>query len=586
MESPSVGRMRSSHSWPHDMRKGQGKKPVLSSFHELWTDGLLCAYEFIPGAKKRHRVGGKLGEHTGHNNQVKFDAELHAHEPQSLSQLGPLGSDEPSMRSLEAEPHGNEQHNELEGEKRSLASKSGDNQGELKVTNESVSGRWSLPDGRNLQHPRKKEAGTHWVPISWDRLTELVATVQVDAEWLSDDQRSEDDGTLSVANLVTPYLQSRSGPTWWCHVDAHHPYVLSWLANAQWLHPAISAALCDESRLISDRMKYLFYEVPIRVGGGLLFELLGHSVGDPQHQEEDVPVVLRAWHANNFLVTSMHVKGYVSHLNVLGVMEVQDLVSAGGSEAPDSAHAVIAQLANRLARWDDRLFRKHYFGASDEVELKFVSRKEKEDLTLLCIILNQEIRRLSNQVIRVKWALHAREEILYELMTHLKEREPQRILERVRQSTRDMLDEQEAVRTRIFTVQDVMQSNVRAVLQDTSIRTQHNLAIIGGGGLLVSIIVGLFGINVDGIPGNTNAPYAFMEFSVWLLVLGAVVSGVGILFLGMKSPPSEEEVTSRKVELQELVKTFQRAAEANEKVRDSYSFHSSRDEEAINPNLT
>ncbi len=123
-------------------------------------------------------------------------------------------------------------------------------------------------------------------------------------------------------------------------------------------------------------------------------------------------------------------------------------------------------------------------------------------------------------------------------------------------------------------------------MQDMSVRTQHNLAIIGGGGLLVSIIVGLFGINLDGIPGNTNAPYAFMEFSVWLLVLGAVVTGVAILFLGMKSPPSEEEVTSRKVELQELVKTFQRAAEAHEKVRDSSSFHSSRDEEAINPNLT
>jgi hypothetical protein len=102
----------------------------------------------------------------------------------------------------------------------------------------------------------------------------------------------------------------------------------------------------------------------------------------------------------------------------------------------------------------------------------------------------------------------------------------------------------------------------------------------------VSIIVGLFGINVDGIPGNTNAPFAFMVFSVWLLVLGAVVTGVGILFLGMKKPPSEEEVTSRKVELQELVKTFQRAAEAHEKVRDSSSFHSSRDEEAIDPNLT
>lgn len=179
MESPTVGSMRSSHSWPHDMRKGQGNKPVLSSFHELWTDGLLCAYEFIPGAKKRHRAGSKLGEHTGQNNQLKFDAELHVHEPQSLPQLVALGSDESPMRSLEAQPQGNEQHNELEGKKRSLASKSGDNQGELKGTNESVSGHWSLPAGSNLQHPRKKEAGNHWVPISWDRLAELVATVQV-----------------------------------------------------------------------------------------------------------------------------------------------------------------------------------------------------------------------------------------------------------------------------------------------------------------------------------------------------------------------------------------------------------------------
>jgi hypothetical protein len=83
----------------------------------------------------------------------------------------------------------------------------------------------------------------------------------------------------------------------------------------------------------------------------------------------------------------------------------------------------------------------------------------------LGIILNQEIRRLSNQVIRVKWSLHAREEILYELMTHLRGKDPLRILDRVRQSTRDMLVEQEAVRDRIFTVQDVMQSTVRAVLQ-------------------------------------------------------------------------------------------------------------------------
>lgn len=55
----------------------------------------------------------------------------------------------------------------------------------------------------------------------------------------------------------------------------------------------------------------------------MLFELLGQTVGDPRLDEEDVPVVLRSWQAKNFLITSMHVKGMVQNLNVLGVLEVQ-----------------------------------------------------------------------------------------------------------------------------------------------------------------------------------------------------------------------------------------------------------------------
>ena len=33
---------------------------------------------------------------------------------------------------------------------------------------------------------------------------------------------------------------------------------------------------------------------------------------------------------------------------------LQDLVGAGGPEAPKCSQEVIAQLASRLARWDDR----------------------------------------------------------------------------------------------------------------------------------------------------------------------------------------------------------------------------------------
>lgn len=70
----------------------------------------------------------------------------------------------------------------------------------------------------------------------------------------------------------------------------------------------------------------LAIQVPVRVAGGLLFELLGQSVGDPNREEEDIPVVLRSWQAQNFLVTAMHVKGPSSNINVLGVTEVQVLL--------------------------------------------------------------------------------------------------------------------------------------------------------------------------------------------------------------------------------------------------------------------
>lgn len=61
----------------------------------------------------------------------------------------------------------------------------------------------------------------------------------------------------------------------------------------------------------------------MRVAGGLLFELLGQSAGDPFSDEDDIPVVLRSWQAQNFLITSLHVKGPISNINILGITEVQ-----------------------------------------------------------------------------------------------------------------------------------------------------------------------------------------------------------------------------------------------------------------------
>lgn len=75
--------------------------------------------------------------------------------------------------------------------------------------------------------------------------------------------------------------------------------------------------------LIIDFCFVISIQVPVRVSGGLLFELLGQSVGNPFVDEDDIPIVLRSWQAQNFLITVLHMKGPALSINVLGITEVQ-----------------------------------------------------------------------------------------------------------------------------------------------------------------------------------------------------------------------------------------------------------------------
>ncbi|XP_020593220.1 uncharacterized protein LOC110033540 isoform X2 [Phalaenopsis equestris] len=429
-KSPSG--IKSSRQEFHSGREGA---PVC----DLWTDGLICAFEFVRGSNR-----------TTTEKNCPRSQPMHQNDDQNLRRQ--------TARTLPSQLLAQNLNDNTFMGCHSLI--------DLNSASAVRDDEPHTPYYKETVHYKNQMSDSHWVPIGWARISELVQIVQVDAKWSSQQMNLiEDEDDFTVAGVVAPYWERPEGPIWWCHVFAGHSSVDTWLSNAHWLHPAISIALRDESRLISERMKYLLYEVPVRVAGGLLFELLGQSVGDPICNEDDVPVVLRAWQTQNFLVTAMHVKGFASNINVLGITEVQELLLAGGSAAPKSVHEVIAHLTCRLSRWDDRLFRKFVFDAADEIELKFVNWRTYEDLNLLSIILNQEIKRLATQVIRVKWSLHAREEIVFELLQHLRGTTTKSLLERIRKTTREMLEEQEAVRGRLFTIQDVLQSTVRAWLQ-------------------------------------------------------------------------------------------------------------------------
>ncbi|GMY05802.1 Mg2+ transporter protein, Zinc transport protein [Fagus crenata] len=404
----------------------------------LWTDGLICAFEFIRGHKKS--ISSRM---------------MHM----------------PALHAASSSPR-------LDGNKLLESSSFND------LRSNEIS---SFDDNKYSQfHGLERHDGSHLVPIGWARISKLVQNLQMDANLtLHHFESMDDEADLTIADLAAPYWEHLAGPIWWCHVYAGHPSIQAWLSSAQWLHPTVSLALKDESRMISERMRHLLYEVPVRVAGGLLFELSGQSVGDPLVgdpfvDENDIPL-----YSGSHARSSSTIRGSVFY----------------------------------------------------------------------------------TPVIRVKWPLHAREEIVFELLQHLRGYAARNLLKEIRKSTREMIEEQEAVCGRLFTIQDVLQSTVRAWLQDKSLRVTHNLVVFGGCGLVLSTITGLFGINVDLIPGAKNTPYAFGLFAATLVFLGVLLIVVGIIFLGLKKPGGEKQVEVRTFELQELVKMFQLEAETHGQVR-------------------
>ncbi|XP_026397173.1 uncharacterized protein LOC113291908 [Papaver somniferum] len=258
--------------------------------------------------------------------------------------------------------------------------------------------------------------------------------------------------------------------------------------------------------------------------GGMLFDLKGKSVGNPFADKDDSPIVLRSLTAQNFLISVLHGK---KTANVRGITEVQELLAAGGTNAPRTIQEVIAQLASHLSYWDDRVFSKYLSGA-DLIELKFMKRRNHEDMNLLGVILNREILMLSIQLTGVIRSLRDREKSISELLCHLRGNAARGLLEGVKKNTRETIKEQEAVFRQLSRIEKVIQSCVRSWSKNRSLRVAHNFKVFGVCCLVLLVITKLFAVNVDGIPGAKDTPYAFALFCGLLVLLGVVLFTVGL----------------------------------------------------------
>lgn len=209
-----------------DIHKSYPSRDVMPG-SELWTDGLICAFEFVRGHGRKSV-----------NSKSTMSRQIHGTQANGIRESSSPRLDRNKLleSSSTCESRGNQD----------AASQYKDSQ----------------IDQSGQYHAVEKLGDIHWVPIGWARISELVKMVQTDAGWAMQQlELMDEEDDLTVAELAAPYWERPAGPTWWCHVAAGHPSIQAWLNSAQWLHPAISLALRDESRLISERMKYLFYEV-------------------------------------------------------------------------------------------------------------------------------------------------------------------------------------------------------------------------------------------------------------------------------------------------------------------------------------
>lgn len=213
---------------------------------ELWTDGLICAFEFIRGHMNTYSSRSKLDIQSSQPKIVKTRKKTisKCKTTDSLPQyFSESNFEEPSL---------------IE----SGATDSDNLNGHFYNQNYHL----------GCFHPPERSPGNCWMPIGWARISDLLQKVQVNAVWdLQHFEFTDEEDDMTVADIAAPYWERPTGPTWWCHVDASHPFINTWLSNAQWLHPAISIALRDESKLISERMKHLLYEVLIIMCLRLLF---------------------------------------------------------------------------------------------------------------------------------------------------------------------------------------------------------------------------------------------------------------------------------------------------------------------------
>lgn len=274
----------------------------------------------------------------------------------------------------------------------------------------------------------------------------------------------------------------------WVHLERDDPEAQSWLSEASGVDPVIAQVLLiPESRPRVERFD-----------GGLLVFLRGVTLTEEGHSADLVPIHI--W-ADSHRLISLRDKG----LSLPALRDTRQALVAG--RGPKSGGMLFVQIAEKVIRDVDPLL-SDMEDAVDDLEDRMLSSTDRD----WRVDLAEQRRR----------AVNLRRYIApqREAMIRLQDEEPGWLTRRDRLHLREVMDRVMRYLESLDALRDrttILHEDLTAKISEQIAKTSNRLTGLAALLLPPSLISGLLGVNIGGIPGQ-NWPGAFTILVVLLSV--------------------------------------------------------------------
>jgi zinc transporter len=276
----------------------------------------------------------------------------------------------------------------------------------------------------------------------------------------------------------------------WVHVDRASERAKSYLLNESGLDPLVAEnLLAEETRPRA-----------IEIEGNLLVSLRGVNL-NPNADPDDM-VSLRLWLTPERIVSARHRR-------VMAINDIRERIDKG--HGPENTGDFLVEAAGKLVERMSPVI-ESLDETEDDIEDGVVLGEHKDTRARLAALRRETIglrRYLAPQ-------REAMTRILGEPISWLDARHKARLRE-ISDRTLRYVEDLDAIRERAAVIQDEVANRVSEEIN----KNMYMLAIVATVLLPLGFVTGLLGINVDGMPGSKDTPWAF-----WMVtgVLGAFVA--------------------------------------------------------------